>query len=60
MHGEAARITFGGYRDNDCVFDLRIRKGNEGDYFVAEDLNLCTFDEFHLFIKDGSVQFRAK
>jgi hypothetical protein len=55
--GEHARINFHGYKPSDCVFDMKIRRGNEGDSFVVEDVNLCELDEIAFTSKGDKVFF---
>jgi len=55
-----AHIKFTGYKDADCIFDVRIRKDNDGPFFLVEDLNLCEIDDVVFYSKDGKVLFRKE
>jgi len=58
LPSDKARISFSGYKPTDCVFDVRIRKNNEGDAYVVQKLNLCEVDDVVFYSKDDQVFFR--
>jgi hypothetical protein len=58
--GEHTRIVFSGYRADDCIFDMKIRRGNEGVSYVVEDINLCKLDIITVTSKGDKVFFHGR
>jgi hypothetical protein len=58
--GEHTHITFHGYTDSDCVFDMMIRKGNGGEMFQVGGVNLCEIDDVAFTSHDGHVFFHKR
>jgi hypothetical protein len=58
--GESARITFTGFKDTDCKFDVKIKKVKEDVSYVVEDIDLCEIDKVSFTSKDGKVLFHKE
>lgn len=56
--GDKVRVSFSGYKPSDCIFDIKIRKGEDGPAFVVEDVNLCQLDDIVFFQAGGRVLFK--
>ena len=53
--GDHTEITFSGYKPKDCIFDIQIRKGNDGAKYLVEDVNLCKLNDLSFYTKKGKV-----
>src|SRR5580700_7788760 len=53
--GDKTHITFHGYKESDCIFDMMIRKNNDGEMFQVGGVNLCEIDDVAFTSKDGHV-----
>ena len=60
LKGDKTHITFTGFKDTDCKFDVKISKNGEDTAYVVEDLNLCEIDDVVFYSKDGKVFFRKQ
>jgi hypothetical protein len=56
--GESTTIRFSGYKPKDCIFDIKIKKGEDGPEFTVEDVNLCKLDNLTFYSKGKKVFYK--
>jgi hypothetical protein len=56
---EKAHITFTGYKPTDCLFDIKITKGEGGPQFVVQAVDLCKVDDVLFYSEGEHVMWKA-